>query len=85
MKFQITQNFGNESYCYIYIEVPDNSTDNDIVNAAIKAQKEDRKKRESLRALYWSGVPVERPTIHINEWKDGEVIKNGRKLKTKWR
>jgi hypothetical protein len=79
--FQITQNFGQSCYGWEYFDMPDNATKEEIEKEAIRVQKLDYKNRFSGM----SGKSMERPTIIVQEYKDGRKPKGGIQFSTKWR
>ncbi|GGH28404.1 hypothetical protein FAZ19_19810 [Sphingobacterium alkalisoli] len=82
--YQITQFFANQSFGYLYFELPTGASEEDIKTKALEVQRADRKKRANS-GLYLFGAPMERPTILIMEWESGSIVKKGINLKIKWR
>ena len=83
MEFQVTQNYGDGCKGFIYFKVVGVPHRDLIERLAIKAAKEDWDKINP--ALYFSTPKPPRPTIEVAEYKDGQKVKGGIRLKTKWR
>lgn len=79
--FQVKQNFGEGCFGYIYFDMPNNCTREQIEKKAIESQKLDYKNRFSG----FSGKSMERPTIFIKEYKNGRKPKGGIQFSCKWR
>ena len=81
--FQITQNFGKGSFCYIYFEVEDKTEENEIKEKAILIQKKEYEERMSG----FFGKVREKPKILIKEYcKETHKIKEeGISISARWR
>lgn len=83
-EFQIKENYGNGILAWTYFEIGSFASPLEIEKKAIETTKlEWRKTRSS--PLLWSVPEPPRPTIEIAEYRNGEKVKGGIRLKTKWR
>lgn len=81
--FQIIQNFGQGSLGFLYLDVEENTTDDQIKKQSADLVREDYDKR----FVGWTGKALEKPTILIKEYcrETHKVLRGGQKLKTRWR
>lgn len=79
--FQVTQNFGDSCFSYIYFDMPYSATIDEIESKAIEVQRIDFNNRFSG----FTGKQKEKPTIKISEYYKGKKVKDGVKFSTKWR
>lgn len=81
--FQVTQNFGGGSLGFLYLDVEDNTTDDQIKKEAVDLVIQDYDKRRTG----FFGKALEKPTILIKEYcrETHKVLRGGQKLKTRWR
>jgi hypothetical protein len=85
-KFQVEQNYGQGSKGWVYFEIDETATDQEIINKAVKAVKDDWDKqyKPKIPSILFNPQPCN-PTILINEFKDGKSVRGGIRLKTRWR
>ena len=80
-EFQVEQNYGQGSKGWVYFEIDESATDQEIMNQAVRAVRDDWDKQHTIPF----NLPPCRPKILINEYKDGKSVRGGIRLKTRWR
>lgn len=82
MEFQITQDFGDRSYGYIYFEIHPDATIEQIKQKAISEQK---KEYENRMPGFMGHKATERPTIQVKEYRSGKPVKEQIRFSVRWR
>lgn len=82
--FRIKQNFGDNCYGFVYFDIDENSSKEQIMNKALEFQKDSFEKRIPS----WFGIKkVEKPTLRVEEYsrETKKLIGKGMKFSVKWR